>query len=602
MSRPTVRVLAGVALAACAAVAGCNAGAQPGADKKKGGFAEDTVKGAPPAEFPFDPARAVGYVRQLCDIGPRVSGTPGMAKQIELVEKHFKDHGATVTRQEFKARQASKKEPVAMTNLIVSWQPAKEKRVLFCSHYDTRPIADQEDDRARWNRPFVSANDGTSGVALFMELAHHMKGYKGDAGIDFILFDGEEYVFETSRFGGGDRYFIGSDHFADEYARTRDARKHRYAGGVLLDLFGAKGAKLKVEANSMDGTSLTLDPTKPMMVSIPASTTGAGMQLFLSPSGTNWSATGQAAQVSAGDVRYALPPYPSYNSPRFEAPCYKPTKKFHAPPDPVLPSEPVLPDRVDYVREPKWFEFLWAGRVSQQNEKRYANALRNFEHAREKYHDRWEDYQRDCSSMADRLSEWKRKEDRRQHALVQDSLRWRSEVYDVAFAKHQRECAAYDRAYQQRVRAYERRCDELKGEWAQRLDSLGLASGTDLGRYVFSVSGMGWVNCDRFIDVAADQRFTAVVPDRERSTDNVYVIFNDINSILPMHRRADGDLVCEGIPTGLRATVLALRVQDEKVMMSLRPLEQRGPCALDFKPSSFLEVQQTLQRLRNERG
>ena len=38
---------------------------------------------------------------------------------------------------------------------------------------------------------------------------------------------------------------------------------------------------LKVEANSMDGTSLTLDQTKPMMVSIPASTTGAGMQLFL---------------------------------------------------------------------------------------------------------------------------------------------------------------------------------------------------------------------------------------------------------------------------------------------------------------------------------
>ena len=370
------------------------------------------------------------------------------------------------------------------------------------------------------------------------------------------------------------------------------------SNGRLLETSGM----LKVEANSMDGTSLTLDPTKPMMVSIPASTTGAGMQLFLSPSGTNWSATGQAAQVSAGDVRYALPPYPSYNSPRFEAPCYKPTTKFHAPPDPVLPSEPVLPDRVDYVREPKWFEFLWAGRVSQQNEKRYANALRNFEHAREKYHDRWEDYQRDCSSMADRLSEWKRKEDRRQHALVQDSLRWRSEVYDVAFAKHQRECAAYDRAYQQRVRAYERRCDELKGEWAQRLDSLGLASGTDLGRYVFSVSGMGWVNCDRFIDVAADQRFTAVVPDRERSTDNVYVIFNDINSILPMHLRAAGDLVCEGIPTGLRATVLALRVQDEKVMMSLRPLEQRGPCALDFKPSSFLEVQQTLQRLRNERG
>lgn len=247
MSRPTVRVLAVALAAAACAAAGCTAGAQP-EPKKKGGFAEDAVPKA--ADLPFDPARATGYLKQLCDIGPWVSGTPGMTKQVELVEKHFKDHGATVVRQEFMARQASKKDPVKMINLIVSWHPDKAKRVLFCSHYDTRPIADQEDDRARWTRPFLSANDGTSGVALFMELAHHMKGVKSEVGIDFILFDGEEYVFETRQFGGGDRYFIGSDHFADEYQRTRDTRKHTYAGGVLLDLFGAKGASLKVEANS----------------------------------------------------------------------------------------------------------------------------------------------------------------------------------------------------------------------------------------------------------------------------------------------------------------------------------------------------------------
>ena len=31
-----------------------------------------------------------------------------------------------------------------MANLIVSWYPERTRRVILCSHYDTRPIADQE--------------------------------------------------------------------------------------------------------------------------------------------------------------------------------------------------------------------------------------------------------------------------------------------------------------------------------------------------------------------------------------------------------------------------------------------------------------------------
>jgi glutaminyl-peptide cyclotransferase len=58
----------------------------------------------------FDQERALKYLKQLCDIGPRISGSEGMKKQQELIEKHFKDLGATVTRQEFKARQRSRRE------------------------------------------------------------------------------------------------------------------------------------------------------------------------------------------------------------------------------------------------------------------------------------------------------------------------------------------------------------------------------------------------------------------------------------------------------------------------------------------------------------
>ena len=215
-------------------------------------FAAGDAKDEKVAEVKFDGDRALKYLKQLCDIGPRISGTDGMTKQQKLIEAHFKKLGATVTRQTFKAKQKSQKNEIEFVNLIITWHPAKERRVVLCTHYDTRPIADQEANRANWNKPFVSANDGTSGVAFLMELGNHMKDFKSEFGVDFVLFDGEEYVFETNRLGGGDRYFIGSEYFATDYTKTKDKRKYRYDAGVLFDLFAGKGAELKVELYSLD--------------------------------------------------------------------------------------------------------------------------------------------------------------------------------------------------------------------------------------------------------------------------------------------------------------------------------------------------------------
>src|SRR4051812_3427881 len=52
---------------------------------KKTGFAEDAVPAA--ADVKFDAARSLKYLKQLCDIGPRVSGTDGMKRQQDLLEK-----------------------------------------------------------------------------------------------------------------------------------------------------------------------------------------------------------------------------------------------------------------------------------------------------------------------------------------------------------------------------------------------------------------------------------------------------------------------------------------------------------------------------------
>ena len=196
---------------------------------------------------PCDGDRALRYLEDICKLGPRISGSEGMTKQQDLLVKHFEGLGAKVTRQRFTARQVSRREPVEMTNLIISWHPDRTRRVLLCSHYDTRPIADQEDDRRQWTQPFVSANDGGSGVALLMELGHHVKDLKTAVGVDFVLFDGEEYIFNPSRMTG-DKYFLGSEHFAGVYKAGKDQPK--YVAALLFDMIAGKDARFPAEAHS----------------------------------------------------------------------------------------------------------------------------------------------------------------------------------------------------------------------------------------------------------------------------------------------------------------------------------------------------------------
>lgn len=191
----------------------------------------------------FDGERALAYVSAICDLGPRVSGSEGMTKQQDLVRKHFEKYGATVTLQKFDGKQPSQRQAVPMANLIASWHPDRKTRVMVCGHYDTRPLADQETNVRDWTKPFASANDGTSSVAFLMELSQHVKDLKSEVGIDFVLFDGEEFIYDRQN----DKFFLGSDHFAAEY---KAGRGPRYKAAILLDLFAGKGATYPVEENS----------------------------------------------------------------------------------------------------------------------------------------------------------------------------------------------------------------------------------------------------------------------------------------------------------------------------------------------------------------
>lgn len=206
--------------------------------------------GEKPVQKTLDDKRAKTYLDQICKIGRRISGTEGMAKQQKLLADHFREHGAEVNLQQFDLPHPQTGKPTRFANMIVTWHPKATKRILIACHYDTRPFPDQ--DRRNPKGLFIGANDGASGVALMMEMAHHMKNAKTKYGVDFVLFDGEELIYpDPNRPDWNDmkNYFLGSTHFAKQY---RDhPPKHRYVAGVLVDMVAGRNLKIFMERNSL---------------------------------------------------------------------------------------------------------------------------------------------------------------------------------------------------------------------------------------------------------------------------------------------------------------------------------------------------------------
>ena len=140
---------------------------------------------------------------------------------------------------------------LGMANLIGSWFPDRTQRVVIGAHYDTRPHPDQEVDPARLNVPFIGANDGASGVALLMEIAHHLKDLDTSWGVDLVLFDGEELVYGNNPRVG--EYFLGSEEFARRYnAQLNKRTKMRYHAGFVLDMVGGRNLQINQEPYSLN--------------------------------------------------------------------------------------------------------------------------------------------------------------------------------------------------------------------------------------------------------------------------------------------------------------------------------------------------------------
>ncbi len=211
--------------------------------KPQNGQAESPTSSYRLEEIPFDGADAYENLKRLCEIGPRPSGSPGMKAQQELLVQHFTDLGAEVELQRFSGRDPRSGAAMPMANLIARFFPDRPDRILLCAHYDTLPLPMRDPVNPRGR--FVGANDGASGTALLMTLARYTQHFPQRFGVDLVLFDAEEFLFEEWQ-----PFFQGSEYFARQYVATSRKRTWRYRAAVLLDMIGDADLQIYQERNS----------------------------------------------------------------------------------------------------------------------------------------------------------------------------------------------------------------------------------------------------------------------------------------------------------------------------------------------------------------
>ena len=184
----------------------------------------------------FNADSAYAFVKKQCEFGPRVPTANAHIKCGDWLVAKLKSYGLEVYEQQTNVIAYNNKS-TPLRNIIASYKPESQKRILLSSHWDSRPMADR--DVIDIDKPIDGASDGASGVGILLEIARQLQKAKPDAGIDIIFFDMEDY---------GEKYCQGSEYWA-----THLHKKGYYANfGILLDMVGAKNATFPIEGRSQE--------------------------------------------------------------------------------------------------------------------------------------------------------------------------------------------------------------------------------------------------------------------------------------------------------------------------------------------------------------
>ncbi|MEM9547434.1 MAG: M28 family peptidase [Bacteroidota bacterium] len=198
----------------------------------------------------FSPDNAYALVEKQVAFGPRYPGTQAHKDLIDYLAGELEKVTDEVIRQDFKVSFLDVKN-IAATNIIGVINSDKKKRILLAAHFDTRKVAEKDEDESMRDKPILGADDGGSGVAVLLEIARLIKENGIDVGVDFVLFDAED----NGDSGEGTNWCLGAKH----WSTNPHVKGYKAEFGILLDMVGAKNAEFGKEYLSKQSASKYLD-------------------------------------------------------------------------------------------------------------------------------------------------------------------------------------------------------------------------------------------------------------------------------------------------------------------------------------------------------
>ena len=199
----------------------------------------------------FDGAGAMLYAKAQVDFGPRIPGTPGHQRAGDWIVEQMRSRADTVITQTWTHTTLDGKQ-LPMRNVLARFNPSATDRILYVTHWDTRPVSDAAENLGERQLPVPGANDGASGVALFVALADALKKTPPTQGVDLLFVDGEDYgVFDEV----GADVLIGSKYFAAHPPEPN----YKPIFGVLWDMIGDADLRIKKEGYSVQQAPEVVD-------------------------------------------------------------------------------------------------------------------------------------------------------------------------------------------------------------------------------------------------------------------------------------------------------------------------------------------------------
>lgn len=196
----------------------------------------------------FSGDAALGYVKTQLDFGPRIPGSEAHVKTGDWIVAQMRERADTVIEQKWMHVTMSG-DTLPMRNILARYKPEATERVLYVTHWDTRPISDGATDSAQRAMPVPGANDGASGVALFIALGDALRQTPPNVGLDLLFVDGEDFG-EFPKDGNLTDFkdvLIGSRYFAEHLPEPGYMPLY----GILWDMIGDRDLQIFQEGNSL---------------------------------------------------------------------------------------------------------------------------------------------------------------------------------------------------------------------------------------------------------------------------------------------------------------------------------------------------------------